>query len=154
MTGRKTSQRHGRPSEGQRTWTRSIHADMKPEVADKLLNQEVDYDVTGCAQHYCLHCAWALYLLSVSWFMIFHTQGLFFCLAGDILLTWGPWKSTLKLKCTKKGKSLPGAPAGCCLRVCRFDYAILFNEALFWSNVQTWQIFKGQGQMWNGQGEQ
>ncbi|KAJ0008984.1 hypothetical protein NQD34_016399 [Periophthalmus magnuspinnatus] len=34
-----------------------IHADMKPEVAAKLLNQEVDYDVTGNAQHYCLHCA-------------------------------------------------------------------------------------------------
>uniref|UniRef100_A0A8C6SBA7 Zinc finger protein 593 n=1 Tax=Neogobius melanostomus TaxID=47308 RepID=A0A8C6SBA7_9GOBI len=34
-----------------------IHADMKPEVAAQLLKQEVDYDVTGCAQHYCLHCA-------------------------------------------------------------------------------------------------
>ncbi|KAM3594233.1 uncharacterized protein V6R79_004613 [Siganus canaliculatus] len=34
-----------------------IHADMKPETAAKLLRQEVDYDVTGCAQHYCLHCA-------------------------------------------------------------------------------------------------
>uniref|UniRef100_A0A8C7NXU3 Zinc finger protein 593 n=1 Tax=Oncorhynchus mykiss TaxID=8022 RepID=A0A8C7NXU3_ONCMY len=34
-----------------------IHADMKPSVAAKLLKQEVDYDVTGSAQHYCLHCA-------------------------------------------------------------------------------------------------
>ncbi|MBN3281417.1 ZN593 protein, partial [Polyodon spathula] len=34
-----------------------IHHDMKPEVAAKLLHQEVDYDVTGSAQHYCLHCA-------------------------------------------------------------------------------------------------
>ncbi|KAM9787646.1 zinc finger protein 593 [Syngnathus typhle] len=34
-----------------------VHSDMKPETATKLLNQEVDYDVTGCAQHYCLHCA-------------------------------------------------------------------------------------------------
>ncbi|XP_070776519.1 zinc finger protein 593 [Enoplosus armatus] len=34
-----------------------IHSDMKPETASKLLHQEVDYDVTGCAQHYCLHCA-------------------------------------------------------------------------------------------------
>ncbi|MEQ2171728.1 hypothetical protein GOODEAATRI_013748 [Goodea atripinnis] len=34
-----------------------IHSDMKPETAAKLLHQEVDYDVTGCAQHYCLHCA-------------------------------------------------------------------------------------------------
>ncbi|XP_029981748.1 zinc finger protein 593 isoform X2 [Sphaeramia orbicularis] len=34
-----------------------IHSDMKPETAAKLLHQEVDFDVTGCAQHYCLHCA-------------------------------------------------------------------------------------------------
>ncbi|KAF6721839.1 Zinc finger protein 593 [Oryzias melastigma] len=34
-----------------------IHSDLKPETAAKLLNQEVDFDVTGCAQHYCLHCA-------------------------------------------------------------------------------------------------
>lgn len=34
-----------------------IHSDMKPETAAKLLKQEVDFDVTGCAQHYCLHCA-------------------------------------------------------------------------------------------------
>ncbi|XP_030075278.1 zinc finger protein 593 [Microcaecilia unicolor] len=34
-----------------------IHQDMKPENAQKLLHQEVDYDVTGNAQHYCLHCA-------------------------------------------------------------------------------------------------
>lgn len=34
-----------------------IHSDMKPETAAKLLHQDVDYDVTGCAQHYCLHCA-------------------------------------------------------------------------------------------------
>ncbi|KAG7510521.1 hypothetical protein JOB18_024170 [Solea senegalensis] len=34
-----------------------IHTDMKAETASKLLNQEVDFDVTGCAQHYCLHCA-------------------------------------------------------------------------------------------------
>ncbi|XP_034419042.1 zinc finger protein 593 [Cyclopterus lumpus] len=34
-----------------------IHADMKPEIAAALLHQEVDIDVTGCAQHYCLHCA-------------------------------------------------------------------------------------------------
>ncbi|XP_010788906.1 zinc finger protein 593 [Notothenia coriiceps] len=34
-----------------------IHSDMKTEAAAKLLNQEVDVDVTGCAQHYCLHCA-------------------------------------------------------------------------------------------------
>lgn len=35
-----------------------IHTDMKPETAAKLLHQDVDYDVTGCAQHYCLHCAY------------------------------------------------------------------------------------------------
>jgi len=34
-----------------------IHADMIPGNAAKLLKQEVDYDVTGSAQHYCLHCA-------------------------------------------------------------------------------------------------
>ncbi|KAL0969567.1 hypothetical protein UPYG_G00229200 [Umbra pygmaea] len=34
-----------------------IHADMKPSNAAKLLKQEVDHDVTGSAQHYCLHCA-------------------------------------------------------------------------------------------------
>lgn len=34
-----------------------IHADMIPENAVKLLKQDVDYDVTGCAQNYCLHCA-------------------------------------------------------------------------------------------------
>ncbi|CAB1432476.1 unnamed protein product [Pleuronectes platessa] len=34
-----------------------IHSDMKPETAAQLLKQEVDFDVTGCAQHYCLHCA-------------------------------------------------------------------------------------------------
>ncbi len=34
-----------------------IHADMIPANAVKLLKQDVDYDVTGCAQHYCLHCA-------------------------------------------------------------------------------------------------
>ncbi|XP_043119266.1 zinc finger protein 593 [Puntigrus tetrazona] len=34
-----------------------IHADMIPANAVKLLKQEVDYDVTGCAQNYCLHCA-------------------------------------------------------------------------------------------------
>lgn len=34
-----------------------IHSDLKPEIAAKLLHQDVDYDVTGCAQHYCLHCA-------------------------------------------------------------------------------------------------
>ncbi|XP_072313619.1 zinc finger protein 593 [Eucyclogobius newberryi] len=34
-----------------------IHSDLKPEEAAKLLNQDPDYDVTGNAQHYCLHCA-------------------------------------------------------------------------------------------------
>ncbi|KAK7142375.1 hypothetical protein R3I94_011906 [Phoxinus phoxinus] len=34
-----------------------IHADMIPGNAAKLLKQDVDYDVTGSAQHYCLHCA-------------------------------------------------------------------------------------------------
>ena len=34
-----------------------VEEDMKPENAKKLLDQEVDYDQTGNAQFYCLHCA-------------------------------------------------------------------------------------------------
>ncbi|XP_072277798.1 zinc finger protein 593 [Pyxicephalus adspersus] len=34
-----------------------IHEDMRPENAGRLLKQEIDYDVPGNAQHYCLHCA-------------------------------------------------------------------------------------------------
>ncbi|KAL4712392.1 hypothetical protein ACJJTC_001553 [Scirpophaga incertulas] len=34
-----------------------IDTDLKEENAQKLLNQEVDLDLPGSAQHYCLHCA-------------------------------------------------------------------------------------------------
>uniref|UniRef100_A0A0B8RPE2 Zinc finger protein 593 n=1 Tax=Philothamnus irregularis TaxID=1899461 RepID=A0A0B8RPE2_9SAUR len=34
-----------------------IHHDMVPENATKLLRQELDPDLPGSAQHYCLHCA-------------------------------------------------------------------------------------------------
>ncbi|XP_018568209.1 zinc finger protein 593 homolog [Anoplophora glabripennis] len=34
-----------------------IDEDIKPENASRLLNQEVDLDVPGGAQHYCVHCA-------------------------------------------------------------------------------------------------
>ncbi len=34
-----------------------IEEDIKPENAPKLLNQPIDYDVPGNAQHYCIHCA-------------------------------------------------------------------------------------------------
>ncbi|KAM6428302.1 zinc finger protein 593 [Liasis olivaceus] len=34
-----------------------IHQDMLPENAQKLLRQELDPDLPGNAQHYCLHCA-------------------------------------------------------------------------------------------------
>lgn len=34
-----------------------IEEDMKPENANKLLHQEIDYDATGNAQFYCIHCA-------------------------------------------------------------------------------------------------
>ncbi|XP_066999637.2 zinc finger protein 593 homolog isoform X2 [Anabrus simplex] len=34
-----------------------INDDMKEENAKELLNQEVDFDKPGSAQHYCLHCA-------------------------------------------------------------------------------------------------
>ncbi|CAH2221599.1 zinc finger 593 [Pelobates cultripes] len=34
-----------------------IHHDLRPENAERLLNQELDYQLPGNAQHYCLHCA-------------------------------------------------------------------------------------------------
>lgn len=34
-----------------------IDSDIKPENAPKLLNQEIDLDKPGAAQHYCIHCA-------------------------------------------------------------------------------------------------
>lgn len=34
-----------------------IDEDLKPDNSEKLLNQEVDFDKPGSAQHYCLHCA-------------------------------------------------------------------------------------------------
>ncbi|KAL0818384.1 hypothetical protein ABMA28_008857 [Loxostege sticticalis] len=34
-----------------------IDVDIKEENAEKLLNQEVDLDLPGSAQHYCIHCA-------------------------------------------------------------------------------------------------
>lgn len=34
-----------------------IDQDIQPENAEKLLNQEIDFDKPGSAQHYCLHCA-------------------------------------------------------------------------------------------------
>ena len=33
-----------------------IHDDMKAENAERLRSQEVDYDLPGAGQHYCLHC--------------------------------------------------------------------------------------------------
>ncbi len=35
-----------------------IHNDLKKDNFVQLLNQPVDYDVTGNAQHYCVHCAY------------------------------------------------------------------------------------------------
>ncbi|XP_059049723.1 zinc finger protein 593 homolog [Achroia grisella] len=34
-----------------------IDVDLKEDNAEKLLNQDVDLDLPGSAQHYCLHCA-------------------------------------------------------------------------------------------------
>ncbi|CAG4932339.1 unnamed protein product [Colias eurytheme] len=34
-----------------------IDGDLKEGKAEKLLNQDVDLDLPGAAQHYCLHCA-------------------------------------------------------------------------------------------------
>ncbi|CAB3403564.1 unnamed protein product [Caenorhabditis bovis] len=33
-----------------------IHEDLKPEKAAKLINQEVDYDIPGNGQFYCIEC--------------------------------------------------------------------------------------------------
>ncbi|XP_050517193.1 zinc finger protein 593 homolog [Diabrotica virgifera virgifera] len=34
-----------------------IDEDIKPENTEKLLNQDIDFDKPGSAQHYCIHCA-------------------------------------------------------------------------------------------------
>jgi hypothetical protein len=34
-----------------------IHSDLKLDAAYQLINQEVDHDMTGSAQNYCIHCA-------------------------------------------------------------------------------------------------
>ncbi|XP_023026156.2 zinc finger protein 593 homolog [Leptinotarsa decemlineata] len=34
-----------------------IDQDILPENSKKLINQEVDFDKPGAAQHYCVHCA-------------------------------------------------------------------------------------------------
>lgn len=34
-----------------------IDKDMQPQNAEVLLNQKLDVDLPGGAQHYCLHCA-------------------------------------------------------------------------------------------------
>ncbi|KAJ0173184.1 hypothetical protein K1T71_011360 [Dendrolimus kikuchii] len=34
-----------------------IDEDLKEEKAEQLLNQDVNLDLPGAAQHYCLHCA-------------------------------------------------------------------------------------------------
>ncbi|XP_071791664.1 zinc finger protein 593-like [Asterias amurensis] len=34
-----------------------IDKDLQPAESQKLLNQEIDHDKPGSAQHYCLHCA-------------------------------------------------------------------------------------------------
>jgi len=34
-----------------------IDKDLEPQTAEKLLNQEVDYEKPGLAQFYCVHCA-------------------------------------------------------------------------------------------------
>ena len=34
-----------------------IHADMQPRNAAKLKSQELDMDLTGAGQYYCIQCA-------------------------------------------------------------------------------------------------
>ncbi|XP_038023328.2 zinc finger protein 593 [Anas platyrhynchos] len=55
---------HRARSEGRRAKTKrrrrdldEIHADLSPGRAQRLLRQEPDPDLPGCAQFYCLHCA-------------------------------------------------------------------------------------------------
>ncbi|KAG7269827.1 hypothetical protein CRUP_027170 [Coryphaenoides rupestris] len=62
QVGNHNSDRHKNISKKWKTKRRTkdldeIHSDMKPETQPNSCIQEVDYDVTGCAQHYCLHCA-------------------------------------------------------------------------------------------------
>lgn len=43
-----------------RAYTRDldqIHGDLKPENYDKMKNQEIDTDLPGLGQHYCVECA-------------------------------------------------------------------------------------------------
>ena len=35
-----------------------IHEDLKLQNAMTLINQQVDHDAAGSAQHYCVHCAY------------------------------------------------------------------------------------------------
>lgn len=37
-----------------------IHQDLKPEKAAKLLSQDVDPDLPGLGQFYCLECAYSI----------------------------------------------------------------------------------------------
>lgn len=34
-----------------------IDSDLKPDNAEKLLKQDIDYDKPGLAQFYCVHCS-------------------------------------------------------------------------------------------------
>lgn len=34
-----------------------IHKDLKLKNAFELINQQIDHDVPGAAQNYCIHCA-------------------------------------------------------------------------------------------------
>ena len=43
-----------------------IHEDLKPRNAQKLLNQDIDFDRPGQAQHYCIHCAWVVLFVCLS----------------------------------------------------------------------------------------
>ncbi|VDK41731.1 unnamed protein product [Anisakis simplex] len=48
-TSNKTRKRKGKDMD-------QIAEDLKPEKAAKLLNQEVDYDLPGDGQYYCIEC--------------------------------------------------------------------------------------------------
>ena len=42
-----------------------IHEDLKPQKRQKLLNQELDLDKPGQAQHYCITCAYVFSYLVI-----------------------------------------------------------------------------------------
>ena len=51
-----------------------IHEDLKKENFKNLLIQPVDYDLTGNAQSYCVHCAYVYYFRFNCFFYSFKSN--------------------------------------------------------------------------------